>query len=190
MNAKYLSAVLLTGAISLGASPTMADSSDAPKLNFSCQMSEGIPTTVARPVCSQQALPVFHWKQDALKHKSSSTPQELCESVTARLEDYSAQGYDLSKISFVGTQTQRLPAICATRGLSRDCRKLLFTLSPTEESRPEIVADQVVTAILDPRLQSNKIVFRDRGIQSTSYQVNLLDLVLGLNFGTSKFFGK
>ncbi|MDJ0591336.1 MAG: COP23 domain-containing protein [Pleurocapsa sp. MO_226.B13] len=189
MNAKYLSAVLLTGAISLGASPTMADSSDAPQLNFSCQMSEGIPTTVARPVGSQQALPVFHWKQDALKHKSSSTPQELCESVTARLEDYSAQGYDLSKISFVGTQTQQLPAICATRGLNRDCRKLLFTLSPTEESRPEIVADQVVTAILDPRLQSNKIVFRDRGIQSTSYQVNLLDL-LGLNFGTSKFFGK
>lgn len=187
INTKHLSAFLVTGTLALGASSALADSSDTPQLNFACQITEGVPTTVAQLVGSQSTLPIFHWKQDVLENRSSSTPQQLCDSVTAKLEDYSAQGYDLSKISFIGTQESQLPAICATTGQSKICSKMLFTLSPTDKSQPEIVADEVVTAILDPNLQRNKTVFRDRGVQSTSYPVNFWQL-----FGLSadKFFSK
>ncbi len=188
MNVKHLSALIVTGTIALGAAPAIADSSDTPQFNFSCKMSEGIPTTFAQPVGKDISKPVFHWKQDALQYKSSSTPQELCDNVTAKLEDYSAQGYDLSEISFVGTKAvDNMPAICATSGQSKNCSKLLFTLSPTATPSAEVVAAEVVTAILNPQLQGEKTVYRDRGVQSTSYQVNFWQL---LGLGPNKFFSK
>ena len=184
MKTKYLSALLVTGAIALGTSPAMADSSDAPQLNFSCQVTEGIPTTVAQPVGSEEKLPIFHWNDEALSLKSSSSPQQLCNSVSAKLEDYSAQGYDLSQISFIGTEQAGLPVICANTAGGPECSKVLLTLGAAEQ--PAIVANDVVTAILDPSLQQDKEVYKDRGVQSTSYQVNFWQL-LGLN---TKFFGK
>ena len=184
MNTKYLSALLAIVPIALGASSAMADSSDTPQFNFSCQMSEGIPTTVAQ-LSSEVQLPIFHRKQDALNNRSSSTPQQLCDSVTAKLKEYSDQGYDLSQISFVGTHTEQMPLVCANTSRTTGCNKVLFTLGATE--KPEITADEVVAAILDPRLQQNKLVKRDRGVQSTSYQVNFWQL---LGLGPNKFFGK
>lgn len=188
MNVKHLSAFIVTGSIALAATPAIADSSDTPQFNFSCKVSEGVPTTFAQPVGSDIAKPVFHWKQEALEYKSSSTPQELCSNVTAKLEEYSATGYDLSQISIIGTKAvDNMPAICATSGQSKDCSKLLFTLSPTINPSPEAVAAHVVTAILNPQLQNEKTVYNDRGVQSTSYQVNFWQL---LGLGPNKFLSK
>ena len=185
MKTKYLSALLVTGAITLGTSPAMADSSDAPQLNFFCQVNEGVPTTVAQPVGSEEQLPIFHWKDDVLSLKSSSSPQQICDSVSAKLEDYSAEGYDLSSISFVGTEEAGLPVICATTGGGQGCSKVLLSLKATEQ--PAQVADEVVTAILDESLQRDRVEYKaDRGVQSTSYRVDIWQL-LGLN---TKFFGK
>mgnify|MGYP001554400651 CR=1 FL=1 len=184
MKTKYISALLVTGAIAIGTSPAMADSSDTPELNFSCQVTEGTPTTVVQSIGSEEKLPIFHWKKDALLLKSSASPQELCNSVSAKLEDYSAQGYDLSQISFVGTEQAGLPVICANTAGGPECNKVLLTLAATEQ--PAIVADDVVTAILDQSLQKDKEVYQDRGVQSTSYQVSFWQL-LGLN---TKFFSK
>lgn len=184
MKTKYISALLVTGALAVGTSPAMADSSDAPQLNFSCQVTEGIPKTMVQPVGSQEKLPIFHWNEEALSMKSSSSPQQLCKSVSAKLEDYSAQGYDLSQISFIGTEQAGLPVICANTVGGPECNKVLLTLGAAEQ--PAIVADDVVTAILDQRLQRDKEVYQDRGVQSTSYQVSFWQL-LGLN---TKFFSK
>lgn len=184
MNTKYLSALLVTGAITLGTSPAMADSSDAPQLNFSCQLIEGVPTTVAQPIGTEDSQAIFHWKNEALSLKSSSTPKQMCDSVAAKLEDYSAQGYDLSKMSFVGTEQATLPAICANAAGTPGCSKVLLTLDSADN--PARVADDLVSTILDPNLQQKKVVRNDRGIQSTSYQVNFWQL-LGLN---TKFFTK
>lgn len=186
MKTKYLSALLVTGAMALGTSPAIADSSDTPKLDFSCQVSNGIPTTVAQTLGSETKLPIFHWKESALAYKTDATPQQLCSDVTDKLKDYSAQGYDLSRISFIGTEQAGIPVICAnaTSGTS-ECSKMLLTLNKAEQ--PAIVADQVVTAILDQSLQKNKVEYKgDRGVQSTSYQVNFWSL-LGLNL---KLLGK
>jgi hypothetical protein len=186
MKTKYLSALLVTGTMALGISPAMANSSDAPKLDFSCQVSNNVPMTVAQTAGSETKLPIFHWKESALAYKTDATPQQLCNDVTAKLEDYSAQGYDLSKISFIGTEQEGIPVICAsaTSGTS-ECSKMLLTLDKAEQ--PAIVADEVVTAILDQSLQKNKVEYKgDRGVQSTSYQVDFWSL-LGLNL---KFVGK
>lgn len=171
--------------MALGTSPAIANSPDVPELKFSCQVRDGVPMTVAQTVGSDAKLPIFHWKEAALAYKTDDTPQQLCNDVTAKLEDYSAQGYDLSNISFIGTEQTGIPVICAsaTSGTS-ECSKMLLTLRPSEQ--PAMVADEVVTAILDQSLQKNKVQHRDRGVQSTSYQVDFWSL-LGLNL---KFLGK
>lgn len=171
MKTKNLSALLITGAISLGAAPAMAESSNAPQLSFACQMTDGVPTTVAQNEQGQTKT-VFSWKEDALAYKTPSTPKELCDKVTAKLDAYSAD-YDFSKVTFVGTQELGLPVICAATERN-ECSKVLFTL--TASNQPAIEADTVVTAILSPELQGKKTIYNDRGVQSTSYEVNFWDL--------------
>ncbi|MEM8831378.1 MAG: COP23 domain-containing protein [Cyanobacteria bacterium P01_G01_bin.19] len=185
MKAKYIPTLLVTGAISLSASPAIANSSDTPQFNFACQTNNGVPSTVAQSPDGEKTLPIFNWKQDALANKTLSSPQELCDDVTAKLEGYSTGGYDISQISFVGTQiNEGLPAICATTAGTK-CSKVLFTLDRTVNSKN--VAQDVVAAILNPQLQGNKTEYNDRGVQSTSYEVNFWDL-FNLNFAPKAFF--
>jgi hypothetical protein len=181
MKIKYFSTLLATGAIALVAYPAIAESADAPELNFACQMNGGIPTTVAQDVTSGKTLPIFNWKQEALSHIASDTPQQLCENVTSKLQMQSKNGYDLSQITFVGTEQAGLPTICASVG--KTCSTVLFTLRATEE--PVNDAQDVVVAILNPDLQENKTVFKDRGVQSTSYEVNFWEL---FNFAPKALF--
>ena len=171
MKTKHLSALLLTGAISLGAAPAIAESSETRQVSFSCQVNNGVPTTVAQDAEGKN-LTVFNWKEDALAYKTPSTPKELCDDVTAKLDAYSAD-YDFSKVTFVGTEEFCLPTVCAATEKNK-CSKVLFTLAPTNQ--PVIDADTVVTAILSPDLQGNKKVYNYRGIQTTSYEVNFWDL--------------
>ncbi|MBE9044367.1 hypothetical protein IQ255_08115 [Pleurocapsales cyanobacterium LEGE 10410] len=186
MKTKHLSALLVTGTMAALASPVMADSADVPELNFSCQITEGIPTTVAQPAGSEVRQPIFHWRDDAIAYLSSSTPQQMCDGVAAKLEEYSNQGYDLSKINFIGTEQAGLPVICANTAGSPECSKVLLTLTPIEQAAN--VADRVVSEILDESLKQQKqvVASNKRGVQSTSYQVDFWSL-LGLNL---KFFGK
>jgi len=179
MKTKYLSAILVTGAFVLGATPVIAESSEAPELNFSCQVVDGVPTTLAQAGSNEITMPVFHWKQEALAPHSYDTPQQLCDRATAKLEDYSAQGYDLSEISFIGAAQSGLPSICASTR-NGDCSKVLLTLSSTE--KPDVVAKDIVDAIIAKDLRQFKQEgFNDRGLQSTSYQVNFWSL-FGLKF--------
>ena len=170
MKTKYISACLATGLLALGASPSWAESSSASKLSFSCQDNQGIPTTVAHKSSEESALPVFHWKTEALP--TSMDAQQLCDRVSAKLEDYSAQGYDLS--GFSSAEQAGLPAICATDGKNDQCSLVLFTLAPADN--PVNMAHGVLSTILDKSLQANKLVSSDRGVQSFSYQVNFWDM--------------
>lgn len=180
MKTKFL-ALLVTGAAF--ATPANANSPDNAKLNFSCQMSDGVPTTVAQFADNEAQLPVFYWQAEAVANKSDDTPQELCNVVAEKLADYSAQGYDLSNINFVGTEQGGLPVICANAG-GTECSKILLTLNKAEQ--PDVVASDLVDSILNENLQSEKIEYRKRGVQSISYQVDFWSL-LGL---TPKNFGK
>ena len=175
MKTKCLSALLTTAAMFL-ATPAIADSPDDPQVNFSCQVIKGVPTTIAQFVGSEVQLPIFNWKPEVLAMTSSDTPQQLCNMVAEKLENYSAQGYDLSRISFVGTNQNDLPVICANVG-GTSCSKVLLTLRPAKQ--PALVASNLVDSILDENLQPKKSEYRSRGVQSISYQVDFWSL-LGL----------
>jgi len=153
MKTKCLSALLATGAIAL-ATPAVANSPDEPSLNFSCQVTEGVPTTVAQSTASEIQLPIFHWKQEALTSKSSDSPEQLCNIVSDKLENY---------------------VICANAGES-ECSKVLLTLHATSESEAAVVAKDVVNSILDKDLQLNKFESQARGVQSISYEVDFWSL--------------
>ncbi|MEM7590435.1 MAG: COP23 domain-containing protein [Cyanobacteria bacterium P01_A01_bin.83] len=187
MKTTYLSALLAAmGAMTIATS-TSANPSEQPQLNFSCQLNEGVPTTVAQSPESDTQLPVFHWKKEALASKSTDSPEQLCNIVSEKLENYSSQGYDLSSINFVGTVLQdEFPVICANADENGDCSKILLTLKPVTEVDPAIVANDVVDSILDKNLQPQKSQSRDRGVQSISYQVDFWSL-LGLR---PKFMSK
>ncbi|WP_319423286.1 COP23 domain-containing protein [Pleurocapsa sp. FMAR1] len=186
MKTKYLSALMVMGVMSSVSIPAIAESSDAPKFKFSCKVIKGIPTTLAQAVASKATQPIFHWKSDATAFKSSATPQQLCNNVSTQLEEYSASGYDLSQISFVGTEEKGIPLICANTSGGLDCSKVLVTLSAA--NNPAGVASEVVDSILDKDLQPKVIKSNVRGVQSTSYQVNFWSLLgLGLDH---KFLSK
>ena len=181
MKIKHLSTLLVTGAISLGAAPAFADSPEAPQLSFACQVTDGVPITVAQST-NGETKTVFNWKEEPLAHKTTSSPKELCDNVTAKLNDY-ATDYDFSNVKFVGTEQFGLPTICATT-TTENCSKVLFTLKP--QTQPALEADSVVTALLSPELQGKKKEgFNDRGVQTTSYEVNFWDL---FNFGPKGIF--
>ena len=170
-----LSALLATTVMM--AAPALADSPDETKLTFSCQIDKGVHTTVAQFSGNEAQLPIFHWKPEAIANKSNDTPQQLCNVVSEELKSYSAQGYDLSKINFVGTEQGGLPVICANAG-GNTCSKILLTLNKAEQ--PDVVASNLVDSILDESLQSQKQEYRNRGVQSISYQVDFWSL-LGLS---------
>ena len=169
-----LSALLATTMI---ATPAMADSSHDSKLDFSCQVNQGVPTTIVQFTENEAQLPIFHWKSEVVADKSNDTPQQLCNVVSEELKNYSAQGYDLSNLNFVGTEQGGLPVICANAG-GTTCSKILLTLNKAEQ--PHMVASNLVNSILDKNLQSQKFEYRDRGVQSISYQVDFWSL-LGLS---------
>ncbi len=93
MREKYLSAFFAVGVLALTA-PARANSPDEANLDFSCQLMEGVPTTVAQFAISETQLPIFHWKQEALASKSVDSPEQLCKIVAETLSSYSADGYD------------------------------------------------------------------------------------------------
>ncbi|MFA9202270.1 MAG: COP23 domain-containing protein, partial [Candidatus Nanopelagicaceae bacterium] len=163
------------------ASPSMASTSDSPKLSFSCQTIKGVPATVAKSAESENQITIFQWKQEALANRTSDSPEELCHDVAQKLEDY-AVDYDLSNVNFIGTTTtlgDDVPTICANVGRA-ECGKVLFTLDKTTD-KASTVAGNVVDSILAKDLQPEKTTLTTRGVQSISYEVNFLSL-LGLNF--------
>ncbi len=176
MTIKHLPVLLATSTLAVVATPAFAESSQSADLSFACQNGD-VPTTVAQIGDGSAPRPVFNWKSEVLP--PSADAEQLCNSVAAKLEDYSAQGYDLSSIDFNGLEHGGLPVICASEQ-PKGCDKVLFTLTPEENSVE--ATERVLTAILDKSLQGEKIQSNDRGVQSISYQVDFWSL-----FGFPKF---
>lgn len=99
MKVRHLSILLATSTLATGVTPALAETSQSSELNFICQINNGVPTTMARATDSDRTLEIFHWKQEDLPPDSANALQ-LCDRVSAKLEDYSNQGHDLSAINF------------------------------------------------------------------------------------------
>lgn len=144
---------------------------------FFCKSNQDIPKTIAKNK-DGQAKPIFHWNLNELN--TSAKPQQLCNSVTQKLNDYHQAGNDLSSLIFKAATVlddeslTTLPAVCATEA-ENPCKVPLFTLSPSEN--PQIAASQALDSILVQELQTSRLGAQTRGLQSTSYEVDFWQLL-------------
>lgn len=166
---------LFTAAIALGTTPAHSESDSSSEKTFFCQTHDNIPTTLAK-TSNGEILPIFHWKSEALP--AQNDPQQTCDFVSKQLDNYLVSEDDLATVSFKSARLENIPAICLA-GENNDCNLVLLTLLPVE--KPIETANEVLASILDPKLQNNKIVSNDRGVQSTAYQISFWQL-LGLGF--------
>lgn len=138
---------------------------------FSCQLKEDSLTTV---VTTHDDLwqPVFHWNRGRIA--TLANPQQLCDSVSLKLNNYLAGGNELSSVTFKAQEHMGLPAICVAEQ-DQQCGLLLLTLEPS--SRPDLSANDTLALILDQDLQTSPIKSQDRGLQSTAYKVDFWKLL-------------
>ena len=173
MNIKVLfgCSLLTSIMVIIGAASASGQSS---KTTFFCQTNEETPTTIAQTK-NGNLQPIFHWKSEALPE--GTNPEQVCNTASLQLENYLASESDFSAINFKSTKLDKIPVICAT-GESNDCNLVLLTLPPAEQ--PIETANLVLDSILDPKLQGNRLISNERGVQSIYYKINLWQL---LGFG-------
>lgn len=172
------SVTVTLGIISIPDKPVIATD-----VEFQCLSNQETPTTIAKTTSGAEQ-PIFHWNLDPAS--VSNTPEELCNSVTQKLNNYMAEGNDLSSLTFNASvvfnddeDMTSSPAVCVS-GETEPCELPLFTLVSADEDRDnQAVASTALDSILDPALQSTAVKPKTRGFQSTSYKVNFWDL-LGL----------
>lgn len=170
MSLKSLSPICAGLAIAMGATSALAESSISSNRIIFCENSHGMLTTMAR-TAEGKNLPIFHWQSESLP--KSSNLKQLCNNVSAKLDNYIAQGSVLS--SFGSYEQVGLPTICAEDRSAR-CSLVLFTLPPTENPINE--SNKVLENILDNQFKQEKKVSNVRGIQSIHYRASVLGLLM------------
>lgn len=166
LSSSLTTAVLTFGMTLIGGIPTAAS-----EAVFSCELDQGNLTTVATNKDLVQQ-PVFHWNR--AQEATVVNPQQLCNSVSQKLNNYIAQGNSLSSVTFRAKSQMDLPAVCVAES-DKSCSLLLFTLAPNP--KPEQFANSILTAILDDNLQTSPVKSQDRGVQSIAYEVNFWQLL-------------
>lgn len=171
MKNRYLSSLPTIAALAFGMTLVSGVPTVASDPVFSCQSNEDSLTTVAM---SNDGLwqPIFHWNR--IRENTSANPQQLCDSVSQKLNNYLAEGNDLSSVTFEAQEQTGLPAICVVNEV-KQCSLLLFTLKPA--FKPYRFANDTLASILDRDLQASTVKYRDRGVQSTAYKVNFWQLL-------------
>ncbi len=172
---KHLISLLTISAAALFISPAWGELDTTSKITFACENIQDVPITIAKN-SEGKTLPIFHWKKEALT-TVKTTPQELCLGVTAKLNEYVIEGYDLSELWFTNSQEADLPAICVAEK-NFGCDLVLFTLAPVE--KPSDAASQALETILDRKLQVSKSY--KTATTSMSYSISSSN---SLNFGSN-----
>ena len=170
MNLKSLSPICAGVAIAMSATPVFAESSISSNRIIFCEDSHGVLTTMAR-TAEGKNLPIFHWQSKSLP--KSFNLQQLCNNVSAKLDNYITQGSVLS--SFGSYEQLGLPTICAEAESAR-CSLVLFTLPPTDN--PINQSNKVLENILDNQFKQEKQVSNVRGIQSIHYRASVFGLLM------------
>lgn len=171
MSIKKLSPIFVVSAIALSATSAFGESTQSSNQVISCQVNNGTPITVAH--VGGETTPIFHWRSDVLLPQSKD-PQQLCNEVSAKLNNYSG-----SSLGFGSYEQGGLPTICAEE-TPGECSLVLVTLAAAD--KPIEQSERVLAGILDPAIAKDKQVSEARGIQSTFYPLSLWDII-GLKFG-------
>lgn len=162
MNLKSLSPICAGLALAMGLTSTFAKSSIAADQTIVCENSNGLLTTMAK--VEGENLPIFHWRSENLPKDSNL--QQICHSVSTKLNNYLAQGSVLS--SFGSYDQLGLPAICA-EAQPDQCSLVLLTLAPTPD--PINQSNRLLDNILDEQLKQEKRISSNRGVQYFGYNI-------------------
>ena len=170
MNLKSLSPICAGVVLAMGAIPAIAESNISSNRIIFCARSDGALTTMAKTVEGKN-LSIFHWRAESLP--KSSNLQQLCNSVSIKLNKYVTQGSTLA--SFGSYEQMGIPTVCA-EAQPEQCSLVLFTLAPTDN--PINQSNQVLEAILDDKFKQGKQVSHVRGLQAFTYNASFFQLFM------------
>lgn len=171
MNIRHLSSLAFLAIIVMATTPAHGESSNSLEKTFFCQTKNNTLTTFAKNE-NGQVLPIFYWYEKALPTEIKS--QKTCDEVAEKLEKFLVPTDNLHTISFQSINLENIPVICLSKNIN-NCDLVLFTLIPND--KPIETANQVLESILNPKLQKNKVISSERGVQSTAYSVSLWQLL-------------
>jgi hypothetical protein len=125
MNSKLLASLLAISGFTLALNSPAAANLKQSRLNFSCEMDAGEPSTVvAHP--EQGNVPIIRWTSD-FGASAGYDQQKRCNEVTARFQTYHDQG----KLRYLTTgRMNRQRVICVTDSPEGSCQGLLYTVKP------------------------------------------------------------
>lgn len=152
---KSLIALLTSSILSCSISTAWGQESNKLEITFACEDDNDIPITVAtNKNKEEQTETIFYWREEALIDKTPSTPQELCDNVSLKLNDVAGE-YDLSSFNIVPTEQFGLAAICVSSS-NYSCSKVLFAMNPNlENPSPYFLAEDTLEVILNPKIVEN-----------------------------------
>jgi hypothetical protein len=168
MKIKHLSSVLAGVAIAFVGSAVWSQSPEGQGVAIKCNTDSQLPKTLATNE-NGQVFPIFNWQDTVLPDYLNSA--QICQEVSQKLQTYAASGSEFSSFNVYAKGDSF--DICVEEMVG-DCGSVLFSLNQGEtldESK------QVLDGILDESLKGEKIVSRDRGVQSYGYRLNLWDML-------------
>ena len=175
MTNKYLIPLLTVSILACSISPVRGQENTQPDTTFSCENNNGIPITVAiNEVGTVQTI--FHWKEEVLQ-LTTKTPLKLCDTVSNKMNEFSAKGYDLSSFGLTATELDRLLIICLNEKTNQDCSKILFT-AVSQQEKSIVAAHNILKIILDPEIVQIDLAARRSSERDvfTGYRIDLLEL--------------
>jgi hypothetical protein len=117
----------ITG-LSSGALALLPAPAHAAATSFTCQISAGLPTTIASTDTST-TVSVIRWTSNAFDG-AGWTPERRCQEVSQRFETYRRQ----NRLTYITTgRINGLPVICTTASDGGACDGLLYTLKPGQD---------------------------------------------------------
>lgn len=150
----------------------LAYGESAASLDFFCQIDETMPKTLAK-ASNGETIAIFNWKKEVFP--VGTDLQIICDTVSEQLEDYLVSENNLSSLTFTTVQINEIPVICVADAENK-CGLGLLTLSFIAEE-PIKAGNFVLNSVLNPQLEVTKTTSSVRGVQSTSYKVNIWDLL-------------
>jgi Circadian oscillating protein COP23 len=116
--------------------PNFESDSNVSNVNISCQLSEGIPTTVIQS-SARRSTKLIQWR--STDYPGNLSPKEQCNQVSARLQKAVIRG---NIILTTGNRNGR-NVVCTTSKIGGSCEAILFTISPGKN--PELILKQLLS---------------------------------------------
>lgn len=125
MQPQRLNSVLSASVLIMSVAFILPKSADAQKTTFFCDLSNGVPRTMARN--DRRQAPVILWVSN-FGSQAGYTAQQRCVEVSNRFQEY----YDMGKLKFLTTgRINGQNVVCVADRVGGACGGLLFTLKPT-----------------------------------------------------------